>query len=414
VKPNYRNFAPRVGIAYQLTPKTVVRTGYGIFYQGFERYGSEDQLSLNPPYLINNTPAVASTATSPLFLLRDGFPSDFLDPAKLDLRRVRIRAVDPNSKTLNVQQWSFGFQRELPFNLFVQADYVGTKSTHLTALLDYNQPINGQFPYPKFGYIEYRTPTGNGIYNGLDFTLERRYQTGLTFRLAYTLSKSIDNAAEPLNSNSGSPQNGRDYTSWRGPSDFDIRHRTVISYVYELPFGKGKPMASTGPLSWIVGGFRTAGGYTFATGRPLTISSGGSLSTALDPFGAATALPNVIGTPVSPQNVDCWFYSSKNSACRTIAPNATDAFALQSPGQFGNAGRNILRAPGTNVFDFSLQREFPIRETSGLEFRWEIFNVTNTVQFGAPNRDFSSSGAGTITSLAGDARIMQFALRLKF
>lgn len=187
-----------------------------------------------------------------------------------------------------------------------------------------------------------------------------------------------------------------------------------MSYVYELPFGKGKPMASKGPLSWIVGGFRTAGGYTFATGRPLTINSGGSLSTALDPFGAATALPNVIGTPLLPQNVDCWFYSSRNPACKALAPNASDAFALQSPGQLGNAGRNILRAPGTNVFDFSLQREFPIHDTTGLEFRWEVFNLTNSVQFGFPSRDFSSSAAGTITSLAGDARIMQFALRLKF
>lgn len=85
----------------------------------------------------------------------------------------------------------------LEWYLANSTDYVGTKSTHLTALFDYNQPINGQLPYPNFGYIEYRTPTGNGIYNGLDLTVERRMQSGLTFRFAYTLSKSIDNAAEP-------------------------------------------------------------------------------------------------------------------------------------------------------------------------------------------------------------------------
>lgn len=414
VKANRLNFAPRAGFAYSLNNKTVVRGGYGIFYQAFERYGSEDQLALNPPYLINNTPSVASNATAPVFLLRNGYPADFLDPAKLDLRRVRVRAVDPNSSTPYTQQWSFGFQRTLPLNLFVEADYVGTSSTHLTALLDYNQPINGKLPYPKFGYIEYRSPVGSSNYHGLDLTVERRLLNGLAFRVAYTYSHSIDNVGEPLNSNSGNAQDGRNYRAWRASSDFDIRQRTVVSYVYELPFGKGKALASSGPLAWILGGFRTSGGLTFATGRPYTITSGGSLSNALDPFGAATAVPNVIGTPRSPQNVNCWYYASKNPFCQGLQPNATDAFALQSPGQFGNAGRNILRAPGTRVIDFSVERDFAIREAMRLELRWEVFNLTNTVQFGAPNRDFSSKAAGTITSLAGDPRLMQFALRLRF
>ena len=104
-----------------------------------------------------------------MFFLKNGFPLDFLDPAKLDLTRVRVRAVNPNSPTPYVQQWSFGLQRTLPWHLFVQADYVGTKSTYLTALSDFNQPINGVKPYANFGYIEYRNPTGNGHYNGLDF-----------------------------------------------------------------------------------------------------------------------------------------------------------------------------------------------------------------------------------------------------
>jgi len=414
VNPNRKNFAPRLGLAYQLGTNTVLRAGYGIFYTTFDRNGSEDQLSLNPPFLINNTPAVSSTATAPLFILQQGFPLDFLDPAKLDLRRVRIRAVNPDSPATNVQQWSFGFQRLLPFNLFVDASYVGTKTTHLTALLDLNQPIGGRLPYPNFGYIEYRTPAGNGIYHGLDFTLERRFQAGLTFRLAYTLSKNIDNVADPLTANSGNAQDGRNLRAWRALSDYDVPQRVVFSYVYELPFGKGKPVASRGPLAWIVGGFRTSGAYTHTSGRPFTVTSGGSLANAIDPFGAHTAVPNVIGTPLVPENVDCWFYSSRNGACRALAPSATDAFALQAAGQFGNSGRNILRAPGTNVFDFALHREFPLRESQALEFRWEVFNLSNTVQFGVPNRDFSSSGAGSITTLAGDARVMQFALRLKF
>jgi hypothetical protein len=412
--PNYHNFAPRAGFAYQIDDKTVLRAGYGIFYQLFERYGSEDQLSLNPPFLINNVPAVASNATAPVFFLRNGFPLDFLDPAKLDLRRVRVRAVNPDSPNPSVQQWSFGIQRSLPAHLFLQADYVGTKTTHLTALSDFNQPINGIKPYANFGYIEYRNPTGNGHYHGLDLTLERRFQSDLTFRLAYTLSKSIDNVAEPLNTNSGNAQNGRDYTSWRALSDFDIPQRLVGSFVYDLPFGKGKKMASSGVLMWLIGGFRTSGSYTYAAGRPFTVTAGGSLGSALDPFGAATALPNLLGPVATPHDVDCWFYNSRQSACRSLAPGTTDSLQLQQPGQTGSAGRNILRGPNTRVFDFSLQRSFPIKERMGLEFRWEIFNLFNTTQFSLPNRDFSSSAAGTITTLAGDPRVMQFALRFMF
>ncbi len=269
VNPDYTNFAPRVGIAYQLDDKTVIRTGYGIFYQLFERYGSEDQMALNPPFLINNVPAVASNATAPVFFLKNGFPADFLDPTKLDLHRVRVRAVNPDDPYPYVQQWSFGIQRTLPYHLFLQADYVGTKSTHLTALSDFNQPINGTVPYYNFGYIEYRNPTGNGHYNGLDLAVERRFQSDLTFRVAYTYSQSRDNVAEPLNTNSGNAQDGRNYAAWYGPSDFDIPNRVVASYVYDLPFGKGKKMASTGPLMWIIRGFRTSGSFYLRFGPAL-------------------------------------------------------------------------------------------------------------------------------------------------
>jgi hypothetical protein len=414
VQTNYKNWAPRVGIAYQVNTNTVIRAGYGIFYQLFERYGSEDQMALNPPFLINNTPAVASNATAPVFFLQNGFPLDFLDPAKLDLKRVRIRAVNPESPAPYVQQWSIGIQRSLPFHLFVQADYVGTKSTHLTALSDYNQPINGKPLYANFGYIEYRNPTGNGNYQGLDLTVERRFQNDLTFRVAYTLSRSRDNVAEPLATNSGNAQDGRNYRPWYGPSDFDIPQRVVTSFVYALPFGKGKKMASSGIAAAVFGGFRTSGSFTYASGRPFTVTSGGGLSNALDPFGAATAVPNLVGPIVTPGNVDCWFYNSRQSACKSLAPTASNFFQLQQSGQLGDAGRNTLRGPNTRVLDFSLQKDIPIHERLGMEFRWEVFNLFNSTQFALPNRDYSSGAAGTITGLASDPRVMQFALKLKF
>jgi TonB dependent receptor len=141
VKVNTKNFAPRFGLAYALNDKTVLRGGYGIYYLLFQRAGSENQLALNPPYLRQTT--LLSTSTQPAFLLRNGFPPNLLDPANINLAQSRIRTVDPNSPTPYVQQWSFGFQRQLPGQIVFTTDYVGTKSTHLDLIYNLNQYVNG-------------------------------------------------------------------------------------------------------------------------------------------------------------------------------------------------------------------------------------------------------------------------------
>ncbi|HVW85307.1 MAG TPA: TonB-dependent receptor [Bryobacteraceae bacterium] len=413
VNTNTNNWGPRVGFAYSPTAKTVIRGGYGIFYTLFERYGSENQLALNPPYLINNTPAVASTATAPVFLLRNGFPANFLDPAALNYKLVHLRAVNSNLPTPSVQQWSFGVQREISAGLTAEVNYVGTKSTHLDVLSDLNQPVNGVQPYPNFGYIEYTNAIGNGTYQGLETSVHQRFRNGLELRVAWTWSKSIDNAPDELSSNSGSAQNGLNYAAWRGPSDFDIPQHVVASYVYELPVGRGHKLFSNGWGSWVLGNWTLSGVYTFSSGRPFTVNSGGSLGSAIDPYGAATAVPNVIGTPHIVGTVGCWYYASQNPSCAS-AGGLTDAFQLQAPGQFGNAGRNILRGPRTDVFDLSILKDFRISEKQSVQFRWEIFNLTNTKILSLPNNNFSSAAAGSITGLAGDPRVMQFALRYAF
>jgi hypothetical protein len=422
VQVNKRNFAPRIGVSYALNSKTVIRGGYGIYYMLFERFGSEDQLALNAPFLVNNVRSAPSTAAAPLFLLKDGFPANSLDPNQPGLLgNVRIRAVNPQTPTPYVQQWSIGLQRDLPWHFLWNADYVGTRSLHLDVLSDRNQPlfdstgkVGAARPFPTLGYIEYQSPIGLGKYHGLETGLERRFRDGLAIHFAYTYSRSIDNTPQELESNSGSAPNGLNYANWFGPSDFDTPHRLVTSYVYELPFGRNRRFLHEGVLSYIVAGFKTSGVYTFASGRPFTVSSGGTISGSLDAFGAVAATPNLIGTPVIVGDPTCWYFVAKNAACKTLRPDLSDAFQLQSPGFLGNVGRNTLRGPHTNVFDFALMRDFPIHESVGLQFRWEVFNLTNTVQFGQPSNNFSSGSAGNITSLAGDPRVMQFALRLAF
>jgi Carboxypeptidase regulatory-like domain/TonB-dependent Receptor Plug Domain len=432
VDPNYKNFGPRVGFAWSPDHKTVVRGGYGVYYTVFERFGSEDQLALNPPFLINKVQSAASTSTTPVMIAQQGFPTNYLDPSTINLQNLtafHVRAMDPNDPTPYVQQWSFGFQRAIGNSWTAEADYVGTKSTHLDLLRNFNQPLivgnavqttlnaagkpTPVIPYPTFGEIEYTDAIGYGNYTGLQASLKRRLTQGISLQAAYTYSHSLDNAPEELETNSGDAPNGRDAGSWYGNSDFDVRNRVSVNYVWELPFGHGKQMLNHGPLSWVLGDFRTSGVYTFYSGHPFTVNSGSTLASALDPYGFATATPFLVGKPHRVGDPACWYFVSANSACGKLAPNQTDAYQAPPSGQFGNSGRNTLIGPRTNVFDAALMRDIPI-ERVNIQARWEVFNIANTPLFGQPGNNITSSSAGSITTLAGDPRVMQFALRISF
>jgi hypothetical protein len=434
VKRDKNNFAPRVGLAYQVTPETVVRAGYGRFFMLFERAGSEDQLALNLPFLVNNVVSVGSSTTTTVnnIRLQTGFNLS-LDPSLATVTSVRLRAVNPEAVDPLVDQWNLGIQRLLPGNMVATLDYVGTKGTHLSTLRSLNQPllnangtvmnavINGTlqpvFPYPLLGPVEYRDNGGNSSYHGGEITVEKRFSRGLSFRTAYTFSKSIDESQEHLASGgTGSfTQNNRDLHERRGPSDYDVRHRFVASYIYELPFGKGRRYLNNGPLSEVLGGWRISGLGNIRTGRPFTARAGGNDS----------ALGGTRSAGISAW-ADCLRDGSLSGSERTIDrwfdPNAFSVPTALNPTtntvqpRLGNCGRNTLRGPGITNFDFSLARSFSyFGEGRDLELRWEVFNMFNTPQFGLPERNISNtSGVAKITSLAGDPRVMQLALKFNF
>ncbi|MGA8088855.1 MAG: carboxypeptidase regulatory-like domain-containing protein [Terracidiphilus sp.] len=422
VDPSKKNFGPRIGFAYSADGKTVVRGGYGIYYSLFERFGSEDELALNPPFLINKT---LTSNTAPVLSPSVGFPSNFLDPGTVDLavlNAYHIRAVAQRDPLPYVQQWSFGVQRQIGQKWAGEVDYVGTKSTHLDVIRDYNQPIisggvsTGAVPYPNFGQIEYTSPVGFGNYHGLQASLTHRFSSNFEMNAAFTHSRSLDNTPQELESNSGDAPDGRNYAAWYGPSDFDVPNRVAVNYRYVLPFGRGQAMLQQGPLSWILGNWTTSGVYTYYSGHPFQVNENdGNHNSILDPYGYTTATPNLVGKPHVLSDPDCWFYAGKDSVCGAKAPSGTsDAFAITDVGTVGNVGRNSLRGPHTDVFDAALMREFPIRESWNVEARWEVFNVANTPLFGQPNGNITSGGVASITSLSGDPRVMQFALRLSF
>ncbi|MBA2631354.1 MAG: TonB-dependent receptor, partial [Thermoleophilaceae bacterium] len=204
VRADRTNFAPRIGFAYSPTEKWVVRGGYGIYYNLVDRIGSEDQLSLNPPFLTNFN--FTSDAINPALSLGAGFAPNTLDPSTLDLRRIQLRAANPEASTPYIQQGSLSLQRQLGRDVIAEVAYVGTKGTHLMTLRDLNQPLPGQttlapsvrFPYSSFGLIEYRDDNGISNYHSMEATLDKRFSRGWTLRAVYTLSKSLDNSFEHL------------------------------------------------------------------------------------------------------------------------------------------------------------------------------------------------------------------------
>ncbi len=409
VKPDRNNFAPRVGIVYKLDEKTVLRGGYGIFYNLFDRVGSEDQLALNVPGLVNNS--VSSSNTAPLFFFRQGFPAGFLnvpnlDPAAGQLARLRIRAVSDDAPKTTIQQASVGFQRELVRNLVLSVDGIYTKGTNLASLVNLNQPLPnaagnnalGALPYPRFGFIEWRAQDAKSEYKGIDVGLERRFSHGYGFGVSYTLGNSQDDASEQLTTQGSNafPQDARNFANWYGPSDYDVRHRLAVNFVAELPFGKGKRWAQSGAGSALFGGWTISGIYAARSGRPYTVTQGSS-----NVGQSMTGLPNLIGDPEGPKTVDQWFDKA--------------AFQAVPSGVFGNELRNRLWGPNWQSADLSLSRRIEVGPRVGAVLRWDVFNLFNRVNLGLPNKNISDSATvGTITSLGGDARIMQLSVRVSF
>lgn len=407
IKPDRNNFAPRFGFSYSVNNKFVVRGGYGLYYNLIDRIGSEDQIALNPPNIINfntrtDTPGSAVAGVT----LNGGLPANLLSPNNIQIRNIQVRAGNPEAATPYIQQMSIGVQYQFGNDWFAEANYVHTKGTKLYTLRDLNQPLPNQpntRPFPQFGLIEYRDDNGISRYDGFETTLDKRFSGGYTIRAVYTLSQSKDNSGEHLTSGGSNslPDNARDLSNWNGFSDFDVRHRFVVNGILEFPFGKGKQFFKDGIAGAFLGGWDLTGSLNVRSGRPYTVTQSG------DPLklgSLSTELADLVGDPNVPnQTVDNFF----NTAAFAPLTGTTTRFGLQQ--------RNALRGPGFASLDMAIHRRFGLgRENTSLEFRWEVFNVLNRANFGLPNRTINGGGFGTITTLQGDPRIMQFAVRFNF
>ena len=389
-KFDWHDYGPRIGIAWQPfndNGKTVLRIGAGTFYNGLNINNGIGGVFKGYPYTISNT--YTSSIAQPL-LLSNPYP------ATGAVTSLSITGIDPNYRNPRVYEWSLGIQRQITSDMLAEVDYFGSSGSHLQLNQNINQPppgpgtpaqVNARRPYPQWGTITWYAFDGNSHYQSLQAKLNKRYAYGLTFLTSFTYGKSIDDVAGEAGGSVESNQ--YDNMTGRGLSSFDVRYRFVISPVYELPFGKGKPYLSSGMASKIAGGWQLSVLFQAQTGTPLTATLSGNYSNT----GDALARPNVTGNPNdgAPHTPAEWFNTSVFQI--PIANGKPGALY-----QFGNEGRDVIQGPGVVTMDVSLVRTFQIREWLKLQFRAESFDFLNHPIFNLPNTTADSGSFGTITS----------------
>ena len=453
VNPDLNNFAPRVGLAYKFTDKLVLRAGYGIFYGGQENGPfSNPSPGFNPPFFVTQSfnmpctqgianPAVVDCSISGLNVLSQGFPANAL----VDPNTPILYAIDPRIRTPYNQQWHLGFQYQLPADTVLEIAYAGSRGLKLFTFYNGNQAVpatDPQFaslcnqpgvnppvtpancptaprrPFPAVdSSIALFRADGFSNYHSLQVRLEKQYSRGLQYQISYTFSHALDNASSASlgSANQGDFRLQTDPRIEYGNADFDVRHRLVSSFIYELPFGRGKQFgkSASGAMNQVIGGWQVAGIVTASTGNwftPTDISSNLSTSDCGGTVANSCIRPDRTGDPNS----------------RPCVPGTafnTCAF-VSSPvlGSFGNAGRNIIQGPGFQNWDISFFKTFPIREEKRVEFRAEFFNAWNHANPEFTNPDTVAENTGTelgssaygFTAFTRPPRRIQFALKFYF
>jgi len=419
-------FAPRVGFAWDPfgNGKTSVRAGYGIFWDqdSLLQQNAVEQPPELQPIIVLVLPTILPTAYGPPGTLADpyGGHSPFTPPVSIPLTvppATTVATISPSYKPAYIQQYNLTLERQLTPSLALQVTYAGNKGTHLQGTVNPNQPIwqpgatssNAQSrrPFPEIGDIYQMESVFNSNYNALQVTATQRFSHGLTFQADYTWSKSLDYTSSPnsfflIPGQPRLPQNSYDLAAEYGPSAFDIRHRLVVSYVYQLPFFR----SFSGVAGAFLKGWRISGITTVESGLPFTVLD--SSEPDLSGSGTVNDRVNVIGNP---NTGDCPNgYPVRTAQCWIN----TTAFAHFVPPAFGDEGRNSLRADGLTDFDVGVGKDFRVHEGQRLEFRWEVFNLFNHANFSAPVSDLNAANFGQVQSTSIPNRIMQVAMKFIF
>ncbi len=404
ISPDRNNFGPRIGVAYRLGARTVLRSGYGLMYS------PDPGLTLgdgNPPF----SGAVAFNNDQGNFQGARRTAQGFDHPAGVVFPTLgaALTGQDAAMRTPYVSQWNFNVEHELPAQILLTAGYVGTSGKKLLLEPNLNQPRPGagavaaRRPFPLYSDITWNEGPNSSIYNSLQLSAEKRLAHGVQFVASYTWAHGMDSGGFV-----GGRQDFQNLQAEHGNSDTDVRHRFILSGFWQLPFGRGRAFGRTMPrsLDMIAGGWQLNTIASFYTGLPLTPSSAvNTLNGSGGQRPDRTANGNL---PSDQRSIQRWF----------------DITAFRTPGQylFGNAGRDILVGPGTGQVDLAFAKSFVFTETPrrSLEFRAEMFNISNTPQFNNPNVSIGSANAGIISAAGSPqtfqrtSRQVQLALKLYF
>ncbi len=412
-QPDRNNFAPRIGIAYAATPKTVIRTGFGVFY-GQPRGSEFSSFQLSPPFVIDTTltsnPNVPDLVGRlfPRVQVRDAAGKIALAP------NVNVFSLDANWRTNYTWQWNFGIQRELANGLLWETAYVGNAAHKLTgrdlpnqAFLDPDPtrptPVISRRPNPNIGDVSYVSSLDNSNYHSLNVKLNKRFAGGFSLLGAYTYSK-VMGIGGALFGDQSRQQDARNRRAEYAPLEFNQKQRLTMAWIYELPFGKGRRYftGASGAANTMVGGWSLQGNYTVHSGFPLTPISSVSTNVGRQDTNRADRLCD--GNLDSGRTINRWF--------------DTSCFVNHPFGRFGNSGNGVIVGPGVNNFDFTIMKNTFIpmgsREPLNAQFRAEFFNGFNHASFADPNLTAGTAQFGVIRGTRINGREIQLALKLIF
>jgi hypothetical protein len=447
------DFAPRIGFSYGLGDKTVLRGGYGISFDQFNREGGENLLAYNGPYIVNSsvtqnaitkvppssviiTPTCATNVQNQNCFspVSQGYGVDFVSAAGFSTALAQSRYIPNDIATGYSQAWHFGMQRTLKAGTLLDVSYVGEHGVKIWVLDDINQAtpnvnvagptgcnstanvscvsLLNRRPIVGFTGIEGSSNAGMMIYHGAQVRLEHRYSNGLYLLNAFSYSRTIDNASGHLDTPNGdnSRVNLANLKGERGQSAYNQPLNNTLTAIWDLPYGRGRHWGASAntAMQIIAGGWQVSVIETATSGQPVNLTY--SEPSQFDVSDLLTYRPNVNGNPKNPRGL--WVKKATtltNYLSTTAVTTPTD---VSQP--YGNAGRNSLRDNPFYQTNMGLHKEFRLwSESSSLDFRAEAFNLLNNVNYTAPTGDRQSGSFGIITGFF-PPRQLQLALKLNF
>jgi hypothetical protein len=400
------NFAPRIGLAYRPWSKhsLVLRSGYGIFYDGSIYSRIYTNMASQPPFA---TASTLVTTPKQVLTLENGFPT--VGPNIL----TNTFALDPNFRTPYAQTWNFSLEDEIVRNVILSVGYIGTKGSKLQLLVAPDTvppgaPITSgsQTALKNALAFTYETDGADSIYNGLQVGLRRQFHGGFSMSGNYVFSKSIDDAASVGGTGNIVAQNYLDLKAERGLSTFDVRNKLLINHIYQLPFGEQRRwLNKAGPARRFLGDWQLSGVTTIQSGTPYTAQILGNLSNRAGTAAISNLRADATGVPVV----------LPRSERTTLDFFDTAAFSLPAPGNYGDAGRDTIPGPGFVNFNMSLDKQVVFSREHGIQgdFRVSSDNIFNTPKFTGLATTVNGEGFGRVTSV-GAMRSVIFSLRLRF